>query len=318
MREGMRSVMLMTTYDCQLRCSYCRVRRGKRRMDAATAGRGVDLLLSSRAPRLLLNFFGGEPLLAWDLVRAAAERAQAGRGGRSLTVNLTTNGLLLDDEKLAFLRRFDSRVHLSLDGPRSANGERLVGTGAGAQAAMEAALRRLNASGLPYHVNAVVSPERAARFDSDLLALEDLGARRVQFGYRVGGLWGAAALRELLAALDRYEARGRAELVNRFSDSEPVMLKNEILVDIDGSLYWDGAIFLEAALPRLREALRLGHLDDAPDVDALEPDPKKSLDRLMTAYPPGTTGARIVLDNIKVGLALQKRWPGRRLSEARA
>lgn len=315
MREGMRSVMLMTTYECQLRCAYCRVRRGKRLMNAATAERGVDLLLSSRAPRLLLNFFGGEPLLAWDLVRAAAVRAQAGRGGRSLTVNLTTNGLLLDEEKLSFLRRFDSRVHLSLDGPARANRARLLGTGAGAQGAMESALRRLNASGLPYHVNAVVDPARAPNFDADLLALEDLGARRIQFGYRVGEPWGAPALRDLLAALDRYEARGRAELVNRFSDSEPVMLKNEILVDVDGALYWDGAIFLEAALPRLRETLRLGHLDDAPDVDALEPEPKKSLERLLAAYPAGTEGARIVLDNIKVGLALQRRWPQRRHSE---
>lgn len=318
MREGMRSVMLMTTYECQLRCAYCRVRRGPRRMDAATAARGVDLLLSSRAPRLLLNFFGGEPLLAWDLVRAAARRARAGRAGRELTVNLTTNGLLLDREKLDFLRSVGGRVHLSLDGSRAANGARLLGTGAGAQAAMEAALRRLDASGVPYHVNAVVSPGRAARSDRDLLALEDLGARRIQFGYRVGEEWGAEALRALLAALDRYEARGRAELVNRFSDSEPVMLKNEILVDADGSLFWDGAVFLEDALPRLREHLRLGHLDDAPDVDALEPEPKKALARLVAAYPPGSKGARIVLDNIKVGLALRRRWPGRRPLEARA
>lgn len=318
MREGMRSVMLMTTYECQLRCAYCRVRRGPRRMDRATAFRGVDLLLSSRAERLLLNFFGGEPLLAWDLVRAAAERAAAGRGGRALTVNLTTNGLLLDADKLAFLRGVGGRVHLSLDGTAEANASRLLGTGAGAQRAMEAALRRLDRSGVPYHVNAVVGPERAARFDEDLLGLEALGARRIQFGYRVGEPWGARALADLLAALDRYESRGRAELVNRSSDSEPVMLKNEILVDTDGALYWDGAVFLEDALPALRGALRLGTLDDAPDVDALEPEPRAALNRLLSAYPPGSPGSRVVLDNLKVGLALQKRWPGRPLTEAAA
>ncbi len=318
MREGMRSVMLMTTYECQLRCSYCRVRLGARRMDARTAARGVDLLLSSRAPRLLLNFFGGEPLLAWDLVRAAAERARAGRAGRELTVNLTTNGLLLDEEKIAFLSGAGGRVHLSLDGPHEANRARLAGGRTRAQGAMEAALRRLNASRVPYHANAVATPARAAAFDADLLALEDLGARRIQFGYQVGTLWGDAARRDLLAALDRYEARGGAELVNRVSDSEPVMLKNEILVDADGALYWDGAVFLEAALPRLRETLRLGHLDDAPDVDALEPEPRKCLERLLAAYPPGSGGARIILDNIKTGLALQRRWPGRSLAAGRA
>lgn len=311
MREGMRSVMLMATYECQLRCLYCRVDRGPRRMDPALALRGADFLLSSKADRLVLNFFGGEPLLAWDLVRRTAEYAQARRAGRSLRVNLTTNGMLLDAAKLAFLRGFDSHVHLSLDGDAEWNKARLVGAGDGAQDVMEAALKRLDASGVPYHVNAVADPARAATFDRALGSLERLGARRIQFGYRVGVAWSPEAVAALLAALDRWEAGAKAELVNRFSDSEPVMLKNEILVDTDGSLFWDGAVFLEAALPGVREALRLGSLDDGLDVDALEPSTDESLKRLMAAYPPGTDGARIILNNIKLGLALQKRWPAR-------
>jgi len=307
-----RSVMLMTTYECQLRCAYCRIRRGPRRMDEATARRSADLLMSSRAENLLLNFFGGEPLLAWDLVRRTALYARSRRGKKSLRVNLTTNGLLLDEEKLAFLKGFDSYVHLSLDGPREANAARLRGAGAGAQAAMEAALRRLEASGLQYHVNAVVDPSRAASFDSDLLALENLGARRIQFGYRVGVLWSPRALRELLASLDRYEARGRAELINRASDSEPVMLSREVIVDTDGALYWDGGIFLEEALPRVRKALRLGSLDDILEADAVDSEPRKPYERLLAAYPAGTKGGHIVLNNIKVGLALQRYWLERR------
>lgn len=316
MREGMRSVMLMTTYECQLRCSYCQVDRGHRSMELSMARRGADFLLSSRADRLVLNFFGGEPLLNWELVRSTALYADARRGGRSLRVNLTTNGLLLNSEKLDFLRALDSHVHLSLDGAADDNSARLVGAGIGAQSAMEAALRRLDASGVPYHVNAVVDPDRAAVFDRALVALEDLGARRIQFGYRVGVPWSPKAVAGLLAALDRYEPHARAELVNRFSDSEPVMLKNEILVDVDGGLYWDGAVFLEATLPNVRAALRLGSLDDGLDVDSLEPSSRESYARLLSAYPPGTDGLRIILNNIKLGMELQRRWPGRpRLKE---
>lgn len=310
-----RSVMLMTTYECQLRCDYCRVDRGRRRMDAGTARRGADLLLSSRAGRLILNFFGGEPLLEWDLVRSTALYARARRGARPLRINLTTNGLLLDDEKISFLKSVDGYVHLSLDGTAEANAARLRGTGPGAQRAMEAALRRLDASGLPYHVNAVVDPARAAFLDEDLLSLESLGARRIQFGYRVGVLWSASALDELLGSLDRYAARGRAELLNRASDSEPVMLSRELIVDADGALYWDGALFLEAALPKVREALRLGHLDDEPDVDAFEASPRQPYERLTDAYPAGTMGGHVVLNNIKAGLALKRHWMGQRGNE---
>ncbi|MDD5303249.1 MAG: radical SAM protein [Elusimicrobia bacterium] len=314
-RREARSVMLMTTYECQLRCAYCQVQRGPRRMDEATARRGADLLLSSRAGHLILNFFGGEPLLAWDLVRKTALYARERRGGRPLRINLTTNGLLLDEEKIAFLKSVDGYVHLSLDGTSEGNVSRLRGTGAGAQAAMEGALRRLEASGLPYHVNAVVDPARAAAFDSDLLALEGLGARRIQFGYRVGVLWTPPAMTALLAALDRYALRGRAELINRSSDSEPVMLSREVIVDTDGDIYWDGGIFLEAALPKVRDALRLGRLDDAPDVDAFDGDARKPYDRLLAAYPANTKGGHIVLNNIKAGLSLKRHWMGSRGAE---
>lgn len=314
-RHETRSVMLMTTYECQLRCGYCRVRRGRRLMDAETARRGADLLLSSRAGHLILNFFGGEPLLAWDLVRETALYARRRRGGRPLRINLTTNGLLLDDEKISFLKGADGYVHLSLDGDAGANAARLHGTGPGAQAAMEDALRRLEASGLPYHVNAVVTPGSAASFDRDLLSLEALGARRIQFGCQVGVLWSKEAVAGLLAALDRYAVRGRAELVNRTSDSEPVMLSREVIVDVDGELYWDGGIFLEAALPKARAALRLGRLADAPGVDALGAGPRAPYDRLLAAYPPGTRGGRVILNNIKVGLALKRHWMGQRGSE---
>ncbi|MBI2788287.1 MAG: radical SAM protein [Elusimicrobia bacterium] len=310
-----RSVMLMTTYECQLRCAYCNVSRGPRRMDEETARRGADLLLSSRAGHLLLNFFGGEPLLAWDLVKKTALYARARRGGRPLRVNLTTNGLLLDDEKISFLKSVDGYVHLSLDGPADANAARLAGTGPGAQKVMEAALRRLAESGLPYHVNAVVTPERAAAFDQDLLALEALGARRIQFGYKVGVLWSSDAVAALLRALDRYAARGKAELNNRTSESEPVMLSRETIVDTDGGVYWDGGIFLEAALPKARAALRLGHLDDDLDVDSLADDPHKPYERFLEAYPAKTEGRHVILNNIKVGLALKRHWTGQRGNE---
>ena len=314
-RRATRSVMLMTTYECQLRCAYCQVRRGPRRMDEMTARRGADLLLSSRAGHLILNFFGGEPLLAWDLVRKTSLYARERRGGRPLRINLTTNGLLLDDAKIGFLKSVDGYVHLSLDGTAEANASRLRGTGPGAQAAMEAALRRLEASGLPYHVNAVVTPDRAASFDRDLLALEALGARRIQFGYQVGVLWSRKAVADLLAALDRYVLRGKAELNNRTSESEPVMLSRETIVDTDGGIYWDGGVFLEQALPKVREALRLGHLDDRMDADSLGNDPRRPYERFLEAYAAGTKGRHVILNNIKVGLSLKRHWMGQRGNE---
>jgi len=79
--------------------------------------RAIDLLAESGHRQTILLLYGGEPLLAADLVRRGVEYARSRVGGPDrLTIRLPTNGLLLDDGVLAFLDRHRVHLQLSFDG----------------------------------------------------------------------------------------------------------------------------------------------------------------------------------------------------------
>jgi uncharacterized protein len=118
--------------ECNLRCRYCFGRehggrddvlyhgpRGRMTREVALAAVAFLFERSAGAPELILNFFGGEPLLSDDIVEIAAtaalSRAEAEK--RRVLFSMTTNGTLLDERRLALLERLGIAPLISLDGP---------------------------------------------------------------------------------------------------------------------------------------------------------------------------------------------------------
>ena len=114
---------LHMTARCNLRCDYCYVAHDAAEdMTPETARLAVDLA-GQGARQAGLIFFGGEPLLKRDLIyeTAAYARSREKETGCKFFLKITTNGLLLDDEFLDFVRRENMFVALSLDGTRQAH-----------------------------------------------------------------------------------------------------------------------------------------------------------------------------------------------------
>ena len=118
------SVGLVPTRDCNLACSYCDFSAGLdgKRMDADTYTAAIDLGLRAASERgtgrLHVHFFGGEPFLAFDVVRGAVEHARAAAATREIEVTFeaTTNGFY--SQKVAhWIATNMTSVSLSLDGP---------------------------------------------------------------------------------------------------------------------------------------------------------------------------------------------------------
>jgi uncharacterized protein len=112
--------------ECNLACRYCIVGQGRFRrqgglMSREVALRGVDFLLetSGDSPCCEIEFFGGEPLLNFEVIREtiAYSQAAAKRQGKRFTYSIVTNGTLLDEERIAFFKRNGVEVGISLDGP---------------------------------------------------------------------------------------------------------------------------------------------------------------------------------------------------------
>lgn len=126
--NNLKSIILQLTQNCNLRCKYCvysgsysnRVHNNKR-MDWNIAQRAIDFLLahSSANPRITIGFYGGEPLLEFELIKKCVLYAENIFKGKELLFNMTTNGTLLTEEMILFFYKHGFHITISLDGPKS-------------------------------------------------------------------------------------------------------------------------------------------------------------------------------------------------------
>lgn len=106
---------LHLTDACNLRCKYCYVRQDTHRMTLDTAKAAVNMAADDPGHHGII-FFGGEPLLRRQLIYDTVQYAESlGLPGK-FHYKITTNGTLLDDEFLAFSKRYQVFIALSHDG----------------------------------------------------------------------------------------------------------------------------------------------------------------------------------------------------------
>lgn len=134
-----KALCLHVSHDCNLRCSYCFASTGdfgtgRKTMTVETAKKAIDFVIQKSGPRknIEVDFFGGEPLMAMDTVRetVAYARSLEKAHGKQFRFTITTNGMLLNDENIAYINQEMSNAVLSLDGRREVN-DRLRKTPAG-------------------------------------------------------------------------------------------------------------------------------------------------------------------------------------------
>jgi len=119
-------LVLNVAEKCNLRCQYCSAGEGcfndqGTLMSRETALRGVDFLLdaSDDSPYCRIQFFGGEPLLNFEVIRQTVEYGQvaARRRSKQLAYRISSNITLLTEEHVALFKRAGMTVTVSLDGP---------------------------------------------------------------------------------------------------------------------------------------------------------------------------------------------------------
>lgn len=120
-----KALCLNVAHTCNLSCDYCFASQGKYNGDRAIMSyevgqRAIDYLLenSGHHRNLDIDFFGGEPLLAWKVVKqiVAYARSKEQEYKKKFRFTFTTNGMLLNDEVTEFLNQEMYNVVLSLDG----------------------------------------------------------------------------------------------------------------------------------------------------------------------------------------------------------
>ena len=125
-----KALCLHIAHTCNLNCSYCFASQGKYQGERALMSfevgkRAFDFLIENSGTRrnLEVDFFGGEPLMNWEVVKqlVAYARSIEKQHNKNFRFTLTTNGILIDDEIIDFLNKEMSNVVLSLDGRKEVN-----------------------------------------------------------------------------------------------------------------------------------------------------------------------------------------------------
>ena len=120
-----KALCLHVAHTCNLNCSYCFASQGKfhgeRALMSFEVGRqAIDFLVAHSGGRtnLEVDFFGGEPLMNWQVVKdiVAYARSLEAEHHKRFRFTLTTNGVLVDDEVIDFANREMHNVVMSLDG----------------------------------------------------------------------------------------------------------------------------------------------------------------------------------------------------------
>ncbi|HHV32597.1 MAG TPA: thioether cross-link-forming SCIFF peptide maturase [Clostridiales bacterium] len=125
-----KSMCLNIAHDCNLRCEYCFAAkgdfgRGRMLMPFEVGKKAIDFLIENSKGRhnLEVDFFGGEPLMNFDVVKQVVDYARSieKQHNKNFRFTITTNGLLLSDDKIDYINREMSNCVLSLDGRKSVN-----------------------------------------------------------------------------------------------------------------------------------------------------------------------------------------------------
>lgn len=185
-----KALCLHIAHDCNLACRYCFAEEGeyhgRRALMSFEVGKAaLDFLIANSGSRrnLEVDFFGGEPLLNFDVVKrlVAYGREQEKLHDKKFRFTLTTNGVLLDDEVMEFANQEMANVVLSIDGRKEVHDKmRPFRKGAGSYELIVPKFQKLAESRNQdrYYVRGTFTHHNLD-FSKDVLHLADLGFRQI-------------------------------------------------------------------------------------------------------------------------------------------
>lgn len=192
-------ISLSLTHDCNLACTYCYAGSKRQRvMESSMARKALDFAFGFSAPSRQLGFFGGEPLLAWELLQDSTVYAEllAAQTGTQLKKTVTTNGTLLTEQRVDWLHEHGFYPALSLDGNRDMHdATRPLADGGSSFGTVRRGLHLLLARFPEAEVVVVPDPVNVQHLAAGVRFLaEEEGVRRISINPNFYAQWDAAAM----------------------------------------------------------------------------------------------------------------------------
>lgn len=185
-----KALCLHIAHTCNLNCEYCFASQGKYHgeralMSLEVGKKSIDFLIKNSGTRrnLEVDFFGGEPLMNFSVVKEIVKyaREQEKIYNKNFRFTLTTNGLLIDDDVIDFANKEMSNVVLSLDGRKDVHdATRKTRTGQGSYDVIVPKFKKLvdARGGKNYYIRGTFTHNNID-FTKDILHMADLGFKEL-------------------------------------------------------------------------------------------------------------------------------------------
>jgi uncharacterized protein len=181
------SFTFIVTDACNWQCTYCYQKKGGAFLDRGTVEEACEFFFPFFTAECSIHFYGGEPLLAWPLIRGAVKAIEHlnEKEGKSLLFSIATNGSLLTAEVLKFLANHRFQVQLSHDGFAQEEG-RKRGSGQTITRRLDSLLK---SEGIALLTNSVFTPSTVGHLARSLKYLSEAGVSEVQFSPSIHQSW---------------------------------------------------------------------------------------------------------------------------------
>ena len=240
-----KALCLHIAHDCNLACKYCFAEEGEyhgRRalMSFEVGKKALDFLIANSGNRrnLEVDFFGGEPLMNWQVVKdlVAYGREQEKIHDKNFRFTITTNGVLLNDEIQEFVNKEMDNVVLSLDGRQEVNDHmRPFRNGKGSYDLIVPKFQKLAESRdqQKYYVRGTFTRENLD-FSKDVLHFADLGFEQISIEPVVGEDTDFYSIQKehLPQIFEEYDILAK-ELIKREKEGRGVNFFH-FMIDLDG------------------------------------------------------------------------------------
>ena len=240
-----KALCLHIAHDCNLACKYCFAEEGEyhgRRalMSFEVGKKALDFLIANSGNRrnLEVDFFGGEPLMNWQVVKdlVAYGREQEKIHNKNFRFTVTTNGVLLNDEIQEFVNKEMDNVVLSLDGRREVNDRmRPFRNGAGSYDLIVPKFQKLAESRNQekYYVRGTFTRNNLD-FSEDILHFADLGFKQMSMEPVVGDESDPYAIRkeDLPVIMEEYDKLAKM-MIEREKEGKGFNFFH-FMIDLDG------------------------------------------------------------------------------------
>jgi len=230
-------ISLSLTHDCNLRCKYCYAGdKFHKTMTLQTAKEIVDFAISITVitDTIDFSFFGGEPFLAFTLIKEIIAYIENKNIQNPITYNITTNGTIISNEIIDYIIEKNIKLSISIDGPASIHDENRVDIhGKGTLDIILKNIKTLSSKLDFFQVNAVYGAKTVEQLDETFNFFVENGIKNIHLNPNITENWDISSFPKITTAYKRIAKR----YIELYKNNEEVALNlidNKLILFLKG------------------------------------------------------------------------------------